>query len=369
LNKKDLNLMKGILKALQWLTSNLAKPLTTAPRTGRVAMQASNWALITTDPWVLEQIRGHRIELMANPLQDRPPTETVLPVDRENMFTEEIGKLLEKEAISAVSEPQAGTFISRMFLVPKKKGSQRPIIDLRELKKFVHWEHFKMEGIHLVKDLLQEGDWLIKIDLKDAYFAIPIDQTHRPLLSFQWKGNTYQFNCLPFGLSLAPRIFTKILRPVIAWLRQLGCRLISYIDDNLLIAPSKQEATLMSQLATQLFEALEFSVNYPKSVLEPTQSLEFLGLIVDSVSMTITAPERKLASVRPSALKLMKQHTVTGRELARFIGTTSSLTIAIPPAPLFYQDLQRAKNFTVLTRKGLDSELTLSPSQKQELQW
>ena len=57
-------------------------------------------------------------------------------------------------------------FTSRMFIVP---GSMRPIINLWELNKFIHWVHLKMEEIYLV----QEGDWMVKIDLKDAYFAVP----------------------------------------------------------------------------------------------------------------------------------------------------------------------------------------------------
>ena len=77
--------------------------------------------------------------------------------------------------------PQKG-FISRMFLVPKKDGSYRPIIDLRQLNKFIRWEHFKMEGIHLVKDLLRQGDWMVKLDLKDAYFAVPIHQEYQQYL-------------------------------------------------------------------------------------------------------------------------------------------------------------------------------------------
>ena len=81
-------------------------------------------------------------------------------------------------------------FTSRMFIVP---GSMRPIINLWELNKFIHWVHLKMEEIYLV----QEGDWMVKIDLKDAYFAVPIDPPHRPFYAFM----TYQFNCLPFRLS------------------------------------------------------------------------------------------------------------------------------------------------------------------------
>ena len=46
--------------------------------------------------------------------------------------------------------PIAKSFISRMFTIPKKDGTMRPLIDLRKLNKFVHSEHFKMDGIHLM---------------------------------------------------------------------------------------------------------------------------------------------------------------------------------------------------------------------------
>ena len=60
-------------------------------------------------------------------------------------------------ALSPIHIPPE-SFICPMFLVPKKDGFLRPIIDFWELNKFVRWEPFKMEGIHLVKDLLQKGD-------------------------------------------------------------------------------------------------------------------------------------------------------------------------------------------------------------------
>ena len=68
-------------------------------------------------------------------------------------------------------------------------------------------EHFKMEGLHTLKDLLCQGDWLTKVILKDAYFAIPIHQSQQKYLQFQEK--TYHFTCLPFGLLLAPWVFMK----------------------------------------------------------------------------------------------------------------------------------------------------------------
>ena len=66
-------------------------------------------------------------------------------------------------------------------------------------------EHFKMEGIHMLKDILRAGDYL-----KDAYFMIPIAQEDRDFLKCQWNDQIDQFNCLPFGLSSAPWVFTNI---------------------------------------------------------------------------------------------------------------------------------------------------------------
>ena len=143
--------------------------------------------------------------------------------------------MLDKQAISSTEEGPED-FYSQMFLVPKKYGRQRPVINLKRLNQSVKTEHFKMEGIHMLKDLLRAGDWMAKIDLKDAYFMIPIAQEDREFLKFQWKDRSYQFNCLPFGLFSAPWVFTKTTRPVVVALREVGVRLIIYIDDILVMA-------------------------------------------------------------------------------------------------------------------------------------
>lgn len=96
-----------------------------------------------------------------------------------------------------------------MFLVPKKTGDLRQVINLKPLNEFVAKIHFKMEGIHLVKDLVISGDYLATLDLKDAYFSIPIFSKDRLFFRFLWDQNLFQFTCLLFGYSLAPRVFTK----------------------------------------------------------------------------------------------------------------------------------------------------------------
>ena len=221
-----------------------------------------------------------------------------------------------------------------------------------------------------MKDLLQEGDWMVKIDLKDAYFSIPIDLAHHPFLRFQHRAVTYQFNCLRFGLSSAPQIFTKISRPVAAWLRQLGCRMINYIDDNLLMANTREETKLMGELAVTLLERLGFTVNYAKSLLEPVQSIQFLGFNLDSTKLEM----KKTRTQNGEDERQGERPPIPRRDLGKrtgqfFIGTASSMALAIPPAPLFYRALQAAKKSVILAPQGLDTLLDLNTSQKEELQW
>ena len=85
---------------------------------------------------------------------------------------------------------------------------------------------------------ISPGDFMVSIDLKDAYFSVPIFQPHRKYLRFLWNFKRYGFTCLPFGYSLAPRIFSKIFKPVIANFRFLCFRIIIFIDDLIVIANS-----------------------------------------------------------------------------------------------------------------------------------
>ena len=128
-----------------------------------------------------------------------------------------------------------------------------------------------MPLIHLVKELLQKDDWMMKLDLKDTYIVIPFHQDHHQYLQIHRKGTTYQFNCLPFNLLSAPRIFMEIMHPVVAWLQQLSCRIITYINDNLIMAPAKEEADLLEKLLICLLEALGFVINCPKFIIQPAR--------------------------------------------------------------------------------------------------
>ena len=170
------------------------------------------------------------------------------------------------------------------------------MINLKVLKQFVNTEHFKMEGIHTMKDFLRQGDWLAKVNFEDAYFAIPIYPTHRRYLRFQVLRKRYHFTFLPFRMSSAPWVFTKALKPVLALLREMGVHLVAYINDILILVESKEKTLDYTNGMVHLLECLGFVVK--QSVLDPSQTIEFLGLTIDATNMELQLLLHKIKQIR-----------------------------------------------------------------------
>jgi hypothetical protein len=179
------------------------------PQTGRLKFFTPAWEMITQDPWILQVIQGYQIELVTPPVQQSLPNVPKLSSTQETVLEQEVKELLLKQAIHPVQSPEAG-FISSIFVVPKKDGGNRPVVNLKPLNQFLGYEHFKMEGIHMLRNLLKKGDFLVKIDLKDAYLTVPIWKNHHKYLRFLWKDTMLEFAFLPFGLATAPRVLPSL---------------------------------------------------------------------------------------------------------------------------------------------------------------
>ena len=151
--------------------------------------------------------------------------------ESETLMDKEVSDLLTKGAICEVPFAKDG-YYSRMFLVPKKDGGiYETVIDLSSLNQYIETQHFQMEHLSSIKTLLQQGYYMTKLDLKDAYLSVAIHPQSQKYLRFCWKTKTYQFKALPFGLNIAPMIFTRLMKPVASYLRKRGVRLVIYLDD------------------------------------------------------------------------------------------------------------------------------------------
>ena len=190
-----------------------------------------------------------------------------------------------------------------------------------------------METLKDVKNILKENDFMVKIDLKDAYFSVPINKESRKYVRFEWEGNLYEFQCLMFGLVPAPRIFSKLLKVPMSLLRRINVTLIIYTDDILIIAHTCQEAYLAQDSTIFLLQNLGFTINFKKSELTPSQKMEYLGVVIDSNSMTLSIPEARARKIKEECFTLFKTKNVTVREVSRVIGKLMSTAIALSPAP------------------------------------
>ena len=123
-------------------------------------------------------------------------------------------------------------------------------------------------------------------------------------------------------------------------LRQHGIRVIIFIDDTLVMAQKQEDLLIMTREIITLLHLLGFSINWDKSALIPSQEIQFLGFVVNSVTMTMSLPEEKIKSIARACQTILKPETVTVRELSRVLGKMTAASQAVLPAPLCYCNLQ-----------------------------
>ena len=213
------------------------------------------------------------------------------------------------------------------------------------------------------------GHWMIKFDLKDVYFSVPVSKQHQPLLSFLHKSVRYQFSCLPFWLGPAPRLFTKLLKPVVALLRRLCLRLIIYLDDIIVFNQTQEDILRDRDSTLWLLQHLGFVINWKKSVLHPARCMEYLGFVINSLEMKLFLPTEKMSQLLQDCKDLILEKSASVRTLSHIIGRLTSTLQAVLPAPLHYRHLQMLQAKGLLEGKGYNSVVPLNKECQNDFQW
>ena len=241
-----------------------------------------------------------------------------------------------------VQDPSSPGFYSHLFVVPKANGELRPILDLSPLNRFLRRMPFKMESAHSIRQAISPGDWAVSIDLSDAYFHVLINQTDRKWLRFVWGNTVYQFRALPFGLSLSPWVFTKVVRELVILVHQLGIRLQVYLDDWLVLAGSQ---VLCSQnLLSVLSHAvpLGFHIQQDKSEFIPSTQFSYLGMTFDTLEWTVRPKRERLVKLQETLDRLLSRQSASAREISVLLGMMESLSALLPLGKAHKRPLQRA---------------------------
>ncbi|KAG0738623.1 hypothetical protein G6F57_012065 [Rhizopus arrhizus] len=208
---------------------------------GRLIHFANNWKKITSHSWPLSVIQSwYQLQFVKKPSPWKLKKIHHSPTDQ--MAVDAAIEKFIKAGIIYQSPTQNRDYLSNFFTI-EEPMKRRPILDCTNLNKFLQIQHFKMEGIPALRDIIEKDDYLCKIDLKDAYVVIPIHKDSQPFLALENRGIVYNYASLAFGLSLAPRIFTKLMRYAVEPLRAQGIRLIYYLDDICILEKSKIKMT------------------------------------------------------------------------------------------------------------------------------
>lgn len=335
---------------------------------GRIRFYKHNWANITSDPAILSIVSGMKIEFDVNVVQNTPPV-PVRMNEKESLAVDvEIKRLVSKGVIVA-SEHESHEFVSNIFTRPKKEGL-RMILNLKELNETVAYHHFKMDTFSSAVKLITPGAYAASIDLKDAYYSVPIHPTHQKYLKFLWKGKLYKFTALPNGLSSGPRQFTKLLKPPLAALRLRGHNIVAYIDDTLIVGSSEKAVTEAVEDTITLLESLGFIINQEKSVFQPSRNIVFLGFQLDTISMRVTLPTKKIEEILYICSQCKRRNSVVIHELASLIGKLVATFPAVRHGPLHYRELEKEKIVALRRNRGNFKALaTLGAKAKLDLDW
>ncbi|KAN0018571.1 hypothetical protein ACTFIU_011189 [Dictyostelium citrinum] len=337
--------------------------LQTVPTT--VFRRTRIWKELGLPSFCQEVVSGLKVYVLPNFKAVHNPIPISIPEGpKSECITKEVQDLLVDDAIEQVLPNQYSklVFYSNVFTVLKPGTNlHRQVLDLKRLNTFITNQSFKMEGIKKLPSMVKQGYYMVKLDIKKAYLHVLVDPHYRDLFPFVWKGVHYQWKTMPFGLSTAHRIFTMLLRPVLRMLRELNVSVIAYLDDLLIVGSTKEECLSNLDKKMKLLVKLGFKLNLEKSILEPTQSITFLGLQIDSVSMQLLVPKEKKKSVIKEIRNFLKLYSCSPRKLAGLKRKLIALKDAVIPFRLYTRKTNKFHCHCLSLSKGDRDQLFVIP--------
>ena len=207
---------------------------------------------------------------------------------------------------------------------------------------------------------------MFSFDLKSGYHHVDIAKEHWKYLGFAWGNQFYVFTVLPFGLSSACYIFTKLVRPLVKYWRAKGLRILVYLDDGLCAVGGESNALEASLLVCSTLEQAGFVANTAKSIWTPTQRLQWLGFVIDLSKGHIEVPGDKVATLRKKLQAIYGLKKVQARQLASVVGSIISMSLAIGPVSRF---MTRSMYAVLESRLSWCDSLDISQDARQELEF
>ena len=243
------------------------------------------------------------------------------------------GKLegeIDRGCISVVD--QAPPCVHNIFCVPKDDGGGRAIVDCsrpkgRSVNDFTDTVavKFSYKSVDEVVELMEQGDYMSTIDIKDAYRAVSIHPRDRERQGLHWifrgKECTYmKDNRLCMGLSSSPYVFSKISDFIVRCAIREGIgRVVNYLDDFCIVSTTLAEGCIFQERLIAILRRIGFHISF-KKLQSPATTVRFLGIEIDSVGLEMRLPGDKLSKLIRILEQVGERKRVSRRELEKLGG-------------------------------------------------
>ena len=359
-------------KVTRPLLATILTALNSQPKfkAGALHRHFDKWSALTSDHLLLTTINGFKLDLLEFPRQINWPQQLLVKPQEVAVAQTLLQELLEKRVIEP-TVPHPTGFVSNIFLREKRNSNPRLILNLKPLNCHVEYIHFKMTTFSSALELITNNCFMASLDLSDAYYSVNVAPNHRKFLQFAFEGQFFRFTCLANGVSSAPRTFTKLLKVPLSHLREHhNITITAYLDDLLLIADTPESLLKAIHTTLALLTSLGFTISHSKSVVHPTTTLQFLGFLINSITMTVTLAPGKAAEIKHLIQETLKLKTIKIRHFARLLGKLAATLPANRYGQVFIKRLESAKALALKSCSfSYEGKFNITDSVRHDLSW
>lgn len=270
-----------------------------------------------------------------------------------NKLKDELTRLEKLKIITKVTEPTP--WVNSLVIVRKPNGDLRLCLDPKDLNKAILREHYQLPTVEQIFSKLENAQYFSILDCSQGFWQIVVDESSSKLFTFNTPFGRFRFLRLPYGISCAPEIFSRIIKQLFEDMEGVD----SYVDDILVWGSSLEEHNERLDKVLKRIKENNLKLNKNKCKFG-VKEIKYMGHKITSEGIS---PDNS----KISAIVNMQQPT-DKKSLERFLGMVNYVgrfisNLAEISAPLrkllkknimFYWEREQEDAFQLLKKKLIE---------------